>query len=38
VADPKEDLIALMMIQLYFGAGGTMRTDCETAIYQAIDD
>ena len=38
VADPNEDLIALMMIQLYFGAGGTMRTDCETAIYQAIDD
>jgi CubicO group peptidase (beta-lactamase class C family) len=38
VVDPKEDLIALMMIQLYFGAGGTMRTDCETAIYQAIDD
>jgi CubicO group peptidase (beta-lactamase class C family) len=38
VADPKEDLIALMMIQLYFGAGGFMRTDCETAIYQAIDD
>ena len=38
VADPKEDLVALMMIQLYFGAGGTMRTDCETAIYQAIDD
>ena len=38
VADPKEDLIALMMIQLYFGAGGAMRTDCETAIYQAIDD
>ncbi len=38
VADPKEDLIALMMIQLYFGAGGTMRADCETAIYQAIDD
>jgi CubicO group peptidase (beta-lactamase class C family) len=38
VADPKEDLIALMMIQLYFGSGGTMRTDCETAIYQAIDD
>ncbi|MDB5397805.1 MAG: serine hydrolase [Rhodospirillales bacterium] len=38
VADPKEDLIALMMIQLYFGAGGTMRTDLETAIYQAIDD
>jgi CubicO group peptidase (beta-lactamase class C family) len=38
VADPKEELIALMMIQLYFGAGGTMRTDCETAIYQAIDD
>ena len=38
VADPKEDLIALMMIQLYFGAGGNMRTDCETAIYQAIDD
>jgi CubicO group peptidase (beta-lactamase class C family) len=36
--NPKEDLIALMMIQLYFGAGGTMRTDCETAIYQAIDD
>ena len=38
MADPKEDLIALMMVQLYFGAGGTMRTDCETAIYQAIDD
>jgi len=38
VADPKEDLIALMMIQLYFGAGGYMRNDCETAIYQAIDD
>ena len=38
VADPKEDLVALMMIQLYFGAGGTMRTDLETAIYQAIDD
>jgi CubicO group peptidase (beta-lactamase class C family) len=38
VADPKEELIALMMIQLYFGAGGTMRTDCETSIYQAIDD
>jgi CubicO group peptidase (beta-lactamase class C family) len=38
VADLKEDLIALMMIQLYFGAGGTMRNDCETAIYQAIDD
>jgi CubicO group peptidase (beta-lactamase class C family) len=38
VADPKEDLIALMMIQLYFGAGATMRTDLETAIYQAIDD
>ena len=38
VADPKEDLIALMMVQLYFGAGGTLRTDCETAIYQAIDD
>ena len=38
VADPKEDLIALMMIQLYFGAGGTIRTDLETAIYQAIDD
>jgi CubicO group peptidase (beta-lactamase class C family) len=38
VADPAEDLIALMMIQLYFGAGGTMRTDLETAIYQAIDD
>jgi CubicO group peptidase (beta-lactamase class C family) len=38
VADPKEDLIALMMIQLYFGAGNTMRGDCETAIYQAIDD
>jgi CubicO group peptidase (beta-lactamase class C family) len=37
VADPKEDLIALMMIQLYFG-GGYLRTDCETAIYQAIDD
>jgi CubicO group peptidase (beta-lactamase class C family) len=38
MADPKEDLIALMMVQLYFGAGGTMRTDLETAIYQAIDD
>ena len=38
VADPAEDMIALMMIQLYFGAGGTLRTDCETAIYQAIDD
>ena len=38
MADPKEDLIALMMVQLYFGAGSTMRTDCETAIYQAIDD
>jgi CubicO group peptidase (beta-lactamase class C family) len=38
VADPKEDLIALMMIQLYFGAGATMRTDLETAIYQAVDD
>jgi CubicO group peptidase (beta-lactamase class C family) len=38
VADLKEDLIALMMIQLYFGSGGFMRTDCETAIYQAIDD
>jgi CubicO group peptidase (beta-lactamase class C family) len=38
VADPKEDLIALMMIQLYFGAGGGLRNDLETAIYQAIDD
>jgi CubicO group peptidase (beta-lactamase class C family) len=38
VADPKEDLIALMMIQLYFGSGATMRPDLETAIYQAIDD
>jgi CubicO group peptidase (beta-lactamase class C family) len=38
VADPKEDLIALMMIQLYFGASGSLRNDCETAIYQAIDD
>jgi CubicO group peptidase (beta-lactamase class C family) len=38
VADPREDMVALMMIQLYFGAGGYLRTDCETAIYQAIDD
>jgi len=38
VADPAEDMIALMMIQLYFGAGGFLRTDCETAIYQAIED
>jgi CubicO group peptidase (beta-lactamase class C family) len=38
VADPAEDLIALMMIQLYFGAGSNIRTDCETAIYQAIED
>ncbi len=38
VADPKEDLIGLMMIQLYFSGGNYMRTDCETAIYQAIDD
>jgi CubicO group peptidase (beta-lactamase class C family) len=38
VADPREDLIALMMIQLYFGRGNYIRSDCETAIYQAIDD
>ena len=38
VADPSEDLVAVMMIQLYFGAGSYMRTDCETAIYQAIAD
>jgi CubicO group peptidase (beta-lactamase class C family) len=38
VADPREDMVALMMTQLYFGAGNYMRSDCETAIYQAIDD
>ncbi|HLG90315.1 MAG TPA: serine hydrolase domain-containing protein [Alphaproteobacteria bacterium] len=38
VADPAEDMIALMMIQLYFGTGSTVRTDCETMIYQAIAD
>ncbi len=38
VADPRENLVALMMTQLYFGVGNYMRADCETAIYQAIDD
>jgi CubicO group peptidase (beta-lactamase class C family) len=38
VADPAEDMIALMMVQLFMGAGGYLRTDCETAIYQAIED
>jgi CubicO group peptidase (beta-lactamase class C family) len=38
VADPAEDMIALMMIQLYFGNGSAIRSDCETMIYQAIED
>ena len=38
VADPAEDMIALMMVQLYFGQGSTVRADCETMIYQAIED
>jgi len=38
VADPAEDMVALMMIQLYFGTGSAIRSDCETMIYQAIED
>jgi CubicO group peptidase (beta-lactamase class C family) len=37
VGDPKEDMVAVLMIQLHFGAN-FIRTDFETAVYQAIAD
>ena len=38
VADPKEDLIALMMIPAFISAAGRCGPIAKPAIYQAIDD
>jgi CubicO group peptidase (beta-lactamase class C family) len=37
VGDPKEDMVAILMTQLHFGIN-FIRTDFETAVYQAIAD